>query len=528
MPFKEAIEEAKKLIKHLVENPEELEKLSKGPIWERTSHKDDKAIDGHQKGVHRPATPSVTGEIFSAKKKGSGFSHAGLEQRKTDSFKNKSAIKDTHRQVLAEQRAMPKPNLPKAELDKSSDAVGKKISKLVHEGKPQKQAVATALNMEREHRLTPSGGYKHVKKSANELCKEDWQPKFHKPVDHSKGINKPAFHPKMLGVSQAHVATAGLSSASGKDVHRQVLAEQKAMPKPNLPKSEMAKGDVGVQGKHDVKGVHRDRLNQHIKGHSKSRLGILQDKANSDKPEHKQAWKEQHLKPEHEMVIAEQKAMKKPNLPKAEMAKGDYFRKKLPKIDEPAQEHAARKAGKEYSSHQSIKGVNIASTARPKGVSDVGAMVRNKNGQGNKAGIPKLSIQRTTAEQSKIKPKLPKSEMVKDELETGLDVIREKNDETAKKMREMLNDTAVQAGKIAEKFAESKGTLSEAIGTKNDLPEEKKEFTSEAMNKDEKAVAREEKKLKRLNDAAKKAGKETIESKTKNAKKAIGMKKGKK
>ena len=44
-------------------------------------------------------------------------------------------------------------------------AVGKKISKLVHEGKPQKQAEAIALQMQRSGRLTSSGGYKRVKKA---------------------------------------------------------------------------------------------------------------------------------------------------------------------------------------------------------------------------------------------------------------------------------------------------------------------------------------------------------------------------
>lgn len=39
------------------------------------------------------------------------------------------------------------------------DAVGKKISKLRHEDVPQDQAVAEALSMEREGRLTKSGGY---------------------------------------------------------------------------------------------------------------------------------------------------------------------------------------------------------------------------------------------------------------------------------------------------------------------------------------------------------------------------------
>lgn len=41
-------------------------------------------------------------------------------------------------------------------------AVSKKISHLVHEGKPQKQAVAIALSMKRAGRLTPSGGYRRV------------------------------------------------------------------------------------------------------------------------------------------------------------------------------------------------------------------------------------------------------------------------------------------------------------------------------------------------------------------------------
>ena len=38
----------------------------------------------------------------------------------------------------------------------------RKISKLRREGVPEDQAVATALNMERKGRLTPTGGYKRV------------------------------------------------------------------------------------------------------------------------------------------------------------------------------------------------------------------------------------------------------------------------------------------------------------------------------------------------------------------------------
>ena len=45
----------------------------------------------------------------------------------------------------------------------SDHAVSKKISKLVHEGKPQKQAIAMALSMKRAHRLTKEGGYIRAK-----------------------------------------------------------------------------------------------------------------------------------------------------------------------------------------------------------------------------------------------------------------------------------------------------------------------------------------------------------------------------
>jgi len=44
------------------------------------------------------------------------------------------------------------------------DRISKKIQHLAQEGYPNKQAIAIALNMEREHRITKSGGYKRVKK----------------------------------------------------------------------------------------------------------------------------------------------------------------------------------------------------------------------------------------------------------------------------------------------------------------------------------------------------------------------------
>ena len=49
-------------------------------------------------------------------------------------------------------------------IRRSPARVGKKISMLEHEGKPPKQAIAMAMEMERHHRLTQSGRYKRVKK----------------------------------------------------------------------------------------------------------------------------------------------------------------------------------------------------------------------------------------------------------------------------------------------------------------------------------------------------------------------------
>lgn len=46
----------------------------------------------------------------------------------------------------------------------SDDAVSRKISHLRDEGEPQRKAVAMALNMKREGRLTKRGGYRRISK----------------------------------------------------------------------------------------------------------------------------------------------------------------------------------------------------------------------------------------------------------------------------------------------------------------------------------------------------------------------------
>lgn len=54
-------------------------------------------------------------------------------------------------------------------MGKAETAVSNKISTLVHEGKPQKQAVAMALNMKREGHLGPKGGYKKTELSKGKI-----------------------------------------------------------------------------------------------------------------------------------------------------------------------------------------------------------------------------------------------------------------------------------------------------------------------------------------------------------------------
>lgn len=44
----------------------------------------------------------------------------------------------------------------------SSDRIGRKISKLRHEGVPQREAVGKAMGMARAGRIGPKGGYKRV------------------------------------------------------------------------------------------------------------------------------------------------------------------------------------------------------------------------------------------------------------------------------------------------------------------------------------------------------------------------------
>jgi len=46
----------------------------------------------------------------------------------------------------------------------SQDRISRKISKLRHEGKPQREAIGMAMGMARKNRITKSGGYRRIAK----------------------------------------------------------------------------------------------------------------------------------------------------------------------------------------------------------------------------------------------------------------------------------------------------------------------------------------------------------------------------
>ena len=56
-------------------------------------------------------------------------------------------------------------------MKKKKDPVGKKIGKLMEEGKPKKQAIAIALSMKERGKLGPMGGKKKSKDKDRKLAR---------------------------------------------------------------------------------------------------------------------------------------------------------------------------------------------------------------------------------------------------------------------------------------------------------------------------------------------------------------------
>lgn len=303
MPMKKAIENAKALIKHLEENPADLEKLNKADV----------------KGVHKPM---FGGQQSGQSAAGWNTRRAGEHKALPEPFRQGKAdkaigrAKEGHKQVIAEQKAMPKPNLPKAEMQKG-DYFRERLGKAGPRQWKQENQVAAAqgpqkgvhepmgghdsgtshtgfkvalkqLDQTSDSRASNSkpfqasmlseaiGGHKKViaqqaampkpnlpkaemQKGAKDCCKEEWAPKFHKPAKSAGELVKedwqPKFHQKGVHNASAAMSNKGGTSIAGNLLshgnktmaigqHAKVIAEQKAMPKPNLPKSEFKKEEL--------------------------------------------------------------------------------------------------------------------------------------------------------------------------------------------------------------------------------------------------------------------------------------------
>lgn len=131
------------LIANIHENSEGMneKRVAKGRCWEG----------------YKPVKGKAPYSEGSCAKKGmeTDYDHDGkLDQHEKDHAEMKKLMSKKAKKSEDED------DMDKCGMNKAKTAVGKKISKLVGEGKPQKQAVAIALQMERTGKLGSQGGYK--------------------------------------------------------------------------------------------------------------------------------------------------------------------------------------------------------------------------------------------------------------------------------------------------------------------------------------------------------------------------------
>jgi hypothetical protein len=332
-----------------------------------------------EKGVH----PRASGSHQLKGQSPSGRHIRGGLGEKDYKAQAQQDVKSLHHKVIAEQKAMPKPNLPKSEVQKTDPQTklpgvmlqkeGEKQPKVGDIGKdglvtlkvgaPQAKPASMELQNSRlktmisqsKKPLTKDGdmgdsgsdmGGQSLMESEDKMGKlkgwlkkcsmdktltasEHGVPGKNRPT-HSRGINEtvsisndPQAHEKSLqGLRVRRGDMSGAKSAA-----KEILAEQKAMPKPNLPKSEDMKKAIGskIDTSPEAKAKHlarwkanrplepgsRDKKN--IKGVHVSHFGSNGGTSNMGLHSNDQTRK-QHV----QRVMAESKAMPKPNLPKSE------------------------------------------------------------------------------------------------------------------------------------------------------------------------------------------------------------------
>lgn len=287
----------------------EEEKLAFAKIYAYTTL--NKAEDNKNiKGVHKPKTYSPN--VDNPRSKLGGQSEAGHRARGLKATRQaieehgkpkvsgalehnkRSAVKEHHK-VLEEQKKMPKPNLPKSEMSKSS----------------------------------------HGKPGVNR-------------PEHSRGINETVSvsgNPK-AGERYSEKSLAGLKARRGdlkgaKQAVKETIEEARKMPKPNLSKSEMAKEEKGVHkpyqegrgmGAHVKHGTSKAgfkaRLGSKLNpNHQRNERGDIVNYDSDKKKQYKQKSTES-AREEHKKVLDEMKNIK-PSLPKSELAKSKVEQMKL-------------------------------------------------------------------------------------------------------------------------------------------------------------------------------------------------------
>lgn len=440
MPMKKAIENAKALIKHLQENPAELEKLNKARVDEG-----------------KPLALKVA-----------------LRQNR-----NSREVQETRTPSGQKNRTMAASNKRAGELEtkyKLQTPVG------VFPHVPARRHGEKIVGKPKRLDEDKTGVHQHSSTFA--------QKKLHnKAIDGHGTFSEKGGKSHRLG-GKYH-APGGAQTA-----HNDVMNAQ-AKIKPNLPKAEMQKGDYfrSKLGKaaHDTgaKGVHQPIAPKE----GMSQVGFKTALAHADKniadprASNSKPFQAKMLSEAiggHKKVIAQQAAMPKPNLPKAEMQKGakDCCKEEwAPKFHKPAK--SAGELVKEdwqpkFHSTGEIKGVNqVSSTDKKGGTSHAGSYVKGKQLALDSVSPTRVASKQTQMNHAKAhhkvtldeqkampKPNLPKSEFKKEELHTGLDIVADAKAKSKEKSAKELSAQVKAAAKgsdTMEKAEESKDHNMETV-----------------------------------------------------------------
>jgi hypothetical protein len=277
------------------------------------------------KGVHKPVSDATTKEIPKAGKHlldHTGRSYAGSAVRS----KNIQAAKGHHVSKLKELKAMPKPNLPKSEesmekemkkADKSALELAKELLKIAQENPEQFEELmkATSIPMGMPKPTAPSIPKPKIPKPTATMQLKPAPTVMKEEKDESEEDESKEHEAKE---SKEHeekekeeMEKAGLKESSGN------LEHQKGIHKPSVDKEGYYYSTDKGRSSAGSRATLGTSYNKTKVYHNEAPRGLVTGElANKLGNKHINEAKEEHHK-----VIAEQKAMPKPNLPKSEMKK---------------------------------------------------------------------------------------------------------------------------------------------------------------------------------------------------------------